>query len=722
MIFRALNIYFAVWFLMCFVPGLLPAQVSEPSTVEAHFTKDKIKLDGMPDEPCWQRAQRIVNFTQRELHNGSPATERTETAVVYNENSIYIAAWCYDSDPSGIVAKSLKRDFSYWVDDNFEVVFDTYNNDVDGYVFVVNPNGAMADVMVSGNGTYFNQDWNGIWSAAAVINSEGWFAEFEIPFSTLKYPDRIDQNWGVNFERNIRRKQEAVFWQGWSRDYDFEHVSHAGTMLGLRGISGSETLELKPFAAVGNSATSGEKPEQTSKFGFDANYLVTPTLKLNMTVNTDFAQVESDRAQVQLSRYSLYFPEKREFFLEGNSEFDFPLFDNGNVFYSRRIGIDNSREVPIAGGVRLLGRAGRTIIGALSLQTKELDSLPSANYSVVRVKEEVFEKSYIGGIVTAKNAGGHYNYVYGADFKYVTSEFFGTQKNLNIAGSIAQSITDGNSDKKNLAYRCQLLYPNEDIRAEAFFGTIQDGFNPEIGFLRRKNMRMFSGNFRYRLRNDIVPGVRYFDIKPIDFAYYWKENSPELEFADFNWALISLATNGGDAFNAAIHRSFELVGDTSYIANDKIQVLPDKYWQTQYRLTFDTFEGRNWVGNFALSYQDFYGGNMKSIYSSMKYYFSKHFTASAEMEVNQIHIRQQKVEILNVGAWADYAFTTTLSSGVFGQWNNSDQKAVMNLRVHWIPIPGGDVYFVMNQTYSANGIFKLDNTVVYAKAVWRFGL
>ena len=278
------------------------------------------------------------------------------------------------------------------------------------------------------------------------MNEQGWFAELEIPFSTLKFPNQDIQVWGINFERKMRRKNEQVMWQGWSRDYEIEMVSHAGTLTGLEGISGGHLLEFKPYVLGGAQKSNAEKTEHVIKMGVDINYLLTSNLKLNLTVYPDFAQIESDRLRINLTRFSLYYPEKREFFLENRDAFDFTLGKSGQVFYSRRIGIKDGEEIPIIGGVRLTGKEGGTEIGVLSMQTAETDIEKSTNYSVVRVKQDIWEQSYIGIIATSKNSlqtSNHIsiptsNYVYGMDFNYASSQLFG-DKNIRFGAAWTQS-------------------------------------------------------------------------------------------------------------------------------------------------------------------------------------------------------------------------------------------------------------------------------------------
>ncbi len=241
-----------------FVIGLLMivecsiAQVSLPNRIYAKYTDDAIQLDGKMDEPAWENAVRISNFTQRELNIGEPATERTEVAIVYTAKTLYIGFWGYDREPDKLVAREMKRDFNWGVEDNFEVIIDTYNDDRNGFLFVINPNGARADAQILNNGKSFNLFWNGVWDTRTTITSEGWFAGIAIPFSTLKFKTNVEQHaWGINFERNIRRKREQLLWQGWSRDSELELLNRAGTLISLDSIVSKKFIEVKPYTIGG---------------------------------------------------------------------------------------------------------------------------------------------------------------------------------------------------------------------------------------------------------------------------------------------------------------------------------------------------------------------------------------------------------------------------------------------------------------------------------------
>ncbi|MBI5323862.1 MAG: carbohydrate binding family 9 domain-containing protein [Ignavibacteriae bacterium] len=700
----------------------LPAQVSVPNEITASKILNNIKLDGVLDEVFWEKAQRITNFTQREMHNGEPVSERTEVSIVYTSDAMYIGVWCYESDIKGIIAKNMKRDFEYWNDDNFEVIFDTYLDKKNGYVFVINPNGARSDVMTTDEGHGFNIDWNGVWDAAVVINEKGWFAEIEIPFSTLKFPDLKNQVWGVNFERNIRRKREQVFWQGWSRDYDFELVSHAGILKGLEDIKGKESIEIKPYTTAGFEKIDTNN-KTVAKIGGDVNYLITPTMKLNLTLNTDFAQIEDDRSQVNLTRFSLYFPEKREFFLEGYDNFKMDFGESIKLFHTRTIGIHNGEEVPIIGGARLMGKLDKTNIGFLTMQTQAKDNIPSTNYTVLRMKQDIFEKSYVGMILTAKNDSKHFNYVYGADFAYNTSSLFG-DRNFHFYGGIAQSLTKGIDSKNNLSVELYTELPSDEFFVNMEYKNLQENFNPEMGFLKRGNYKykLLNTQMLYRPRTDFLSLLRQFDFKPYEITCYWTEETNELETAYFEFRPVGFVTKSAEYFTFNIVRVFERL-DNPFTIFENIQIPAGKYWFTVYELALQTYQGRNMSMLNQVSWGSRWTGTSFSYYGQLLFNLNKHINLSADYEYNNFDLQQGKFVTNNVGGRIDFAFNPKMNTSLFGQWNNEVDEIILNFRFSWIPVIGSDVYFVINQRYSTvNDKIIPTTTTILAKVIWRFSL
>lgn len=524
----------------------------------------------------------------------------------------------------------------------------------------------------------------------------------------------------MNFERNIRRKQEAAFWQGWSRNYDFEHVSHAGILNGLEGIRGKETLELKPFITAGLETSEEKSPKTLAKIGGDVNYLITPTLKLNMTFNTDFAQVESDRAQINISRFSLYYPEKRQFFLEGKDHYNSGFINQTEIFYSRRIGIDNGEEVPIIAGARLMGNAGKSNIGVLSIQTAAHGEVPSTNYSVVRVRHNVFEKSSIGAIITAKNAENNYNYVFGGDFFYSTSKVLGGN-NLKIGGAAAQSISYDMETTKNKAYSFLIDFPNEVFNGLLAFQAIEKNFNPEMGFMRRTNYKYAYSYLNYRPRTELLPWLRRFLFKFYEAGVYFTDDRSELESAFFNFRPFGFETKSGERLEFSLAYEFDNVKEYFGIFNG-IGVPKGKYEFMNYYIGFSTFEGRQIAFTASYNIGDFYGGDKQTIYTRLRATLNRHLNISVDYTRDDIDLPEGDFSTNNIGSRVEYAFNPKLYTSVFGQWNNEMDMFVLNYRLNWIPVVGSDAYLAVNQMFSTDGSVKLRNTTILAKVIWRFGV
>lgn len=694
-------------------------QTSKPDKISALRIASKIKLDGRLTEEAWLKAQKISNFTQRELNEGAPASEKTRIGIVYNEKSLYIGVWCSDSEPDKLVRKEMKRDFRYSSEDNIEVIIDTYHDRRNAYLFVINPNGARADSLVSNEGRKKNSAWNGVWDAAVHITKEGWFGEIEIPFSTLKFPNKSSQAWGINFERNIRRKNEQVRWQGWSRNYDLEQVSHAGTLIDLEGISSGHLLEVKPYFSGGLEKEPGQAVDKVGKIGGDINYLLTSNLKLNLTAHTDFAQVESDRSRINLSRFSLYYPEKREFFLEGKSSFEFGLGRSAEVFYSRSIGIRDREEIPILGGARLIGKSGRTNIGVLSLQTAREGEEPTTNYSVIRLSQDVLGQSNIGFILTGKNSSNVSNYVYGVDANYVSSHLFG-DKNIAIGGALAQSSTKGIQDGRNAAYRFYLSYPNDRIEYDLAVYAVQKNFNPGMGFVRRKNYKMFYTELQFNPRPSFLPWIRKMEVKPIDINVYLTDDTNKMESVSMEWRPLGFGTKSGEWFEYNIQRFMDRL-DEPFDIHDGVMISKGKYWFTRHEIQFSTFRGRRISLDTELSWGGYYSGTRTAADLSVNLNVNKHLNLAANYQWNKLKFSQSAFRTKELGGRIAYAFNTKLNTSLFGQWNNEDNEILLNLRLHWIPKIGSDFYLAINQEIFTGGpewVFR--NTTLLLKFVWRF--
>ena len=696
------------------------AQHNHPDTLRAVLTQTDIQLDGRLSEEAWTTAPKISNFTQRELSEGDPASETTEIAVLYDSKNLYIGVWCYDSRPDLITARKMQRDFHWNGDDNIEIIIDTYHNHRDGYLFVTNPNGARADALILNNGQHFNKNWNGVWNVRTSRNSEGWFAEFTIPFSTLKFKKVKQQIWGINFERNIRRKHEQVMWQGWSRDAELEQIKNAGVLFGLKNLEEVNLIEIKPYALAGIQNESGRKAETNFNFGGDMNYLITPALKLNITANTDFAQVESDRNQINLSRFSLYYPEKREFFLEGKDYFDFGLGRKIQPFYSRRIGLDaDGNSVPILGGARIMGKTGRATLGAMSIQTAQTDSSASTNFSVLRWKQDLGRESTIGLIGVGKFEQGHGNGVIGGDYLYSTSHFL-KDKTLVTGGAYAQSFSPDSAGSSGSAQRLFVSYPSDFIEFDASWERSSKNFKPETGFLRRTNYQKYYAELQFNPRPAFLPFLRRLVFKPLDFDYYFNDRTGRLISFDTEFRPLGFSTKSGEWFEFNIQRSAENL-EESFEIQEGFVIPAGEYWFTHYEVQLSTFSGRPFFGFASINWGDFFNGSRNEISGMLVWRMNRHVSLSYSSEYNYIQLPQGHFTASQHSGRIEYALSPDLFGLFFGQWNDEDQEVSVNLRLNWIPKPGTGIYFVVNQSYETGGKqMRMTNTMVLSKLVWRF--
>ena len=700
------------------------SQHSSPDTLKALRIEGSVTLDGKLNEDIWEKAYPISNFTQREQTEGAAPTEQTKVAVVYNTHEIIFGVWCYDSEPSKLLATQMSRDFDWGSDDDFEIMISPFNDNRNGYLFVTNPNGALADVWLGDEGHDFNFDWNGVWDARVTRDNNGWYAEIVIPFSTLKFKSGNEHVWGLNFERNVRRKKEQLLWQGWSRLYGVEKISQSGKLTGLKGIKQKEKLEIKPYILAGIERADGET-NTTFKVGGEVNYDISPTMKVNLTLNTDFAQVESDRRQVNLSRFSLYYPEKRQFFLEGRSYFDMSIA-NASVFYSRKIGIEGNKAVPVLGGVRLFGKIDKTSIGFISLQTAADGEIPTANSTAFRIKQDIFKQSTVGFFTTQKFTGDTYNAVYGGDFTYSTSELFGN-KNLITGVSGAFSVDRGGdpftTSGRTATYHAFIYYPNDVWDFGAGINSVGENFRPGLGFSNRSNYKRIYGELEYNPRFKKMPSfVRNFAFRPFAFEYYINDRTGVSETFMAEIMPFGVELKSGDEFGVAVQHimdkpfeDFELI--------DQVLIPAGTYGMTGFAAGFHTFDGRRISGGFEMGLSEFYTGRRNEYEMFLNLNLNRHLNIGIDWTKNDLSLPEGKFNVNEIGGRIEYAFNPKLNANVFAQWNTEEKEILLNYRINWIPKIGSFFYFVINQNISTEGDkLKLTRTTVIAKLVWRFAI
>ena len=709
--------------LLFFVIGIqiVSAQHSEPSVLKAHRIEKKIKFDGSLSEPVWQQVTHISNFTQRDLNFGEPITERTETAILYDENTMYIGVWCYQKDVSKIVAKNMNRDFHYRSDDNFQIMISPFNDNRNGYLFVINPNGARADIQVYG-GEDGNDDWNGVWDVKTTKTNEGWFAEIYIPFSTLQFKNDSILKWAINFERDIVSKNEQALWQGWSRDNTIYAVTKAGHLLGINNIAYAKKFEFKPYVLAGWSYDSEDETTFPLKMGANLNISLSPTLKLNLTSYTDFAQVEADRIPVNLSRFGVYYPEKRQFFLEGYDMFNFYLGDRNNAFYSRQIAVENGKQVPIVAGARMFGKVGKHNIGFLNIQEGKVDTISSTNNTVLRYKHDIGKQSYIGGIFTNKINNVTSNQVFGLDAAYETSEFL-KDKNLIISGSVSASTENFEKQENALTYRLFLDYPNDLIDNYMSVATMQKGFNPELGYMRRTDYDSYIWSLRITPRVFENYGVKRLLLKPWGAMMYNTHSTGELESFHNETRPLGAVFKSGERFEFNLIQNFDRL-DRPFELTDEITVPVGKYWMYQYEIQLESYNARRVWAELVYNWGGFYTGSIRTLETVLGVNVNKHFNINGEYTLNRVVFPEGNVTTNEIAMYLNYAFTTKINLSLFSQYNDLDEVMIYNFRLHWIPKVGSDFYFVYNMGYEGNikqiEVLKPQTTDAAMKLVYRF--
>ena len=706
--------------LLASVAAPAAAQTSTPDKLQALRVETPIKLDGVLDEEAWAKAPRISNFTQRELVENAQATEKTEVAVLYNRTELTIGVWCFDDEPDKIVAQKMKWDFEYGVEDNFLFVLDTYADKRNAYLFATNPNGAQYDALVVDNSRRTNVDWNGVWYVAAKRTSEGWFAEIKIPFSTLKFSAAEEQTWGINFERNIRRKREQVLWQGWSRDASIVQVNRAGSLAGLKDLTRMKVFEFRPYALAGAEKERGTPGKTVGNLGLDWSYLVNPTVKMDFTVNPDFAQVESDNLIVNLTRFSVRLPEKRQFFLEAQNFFDFPL-GGARAFYSRRIGIFEEQLTPILGGARFLGKMGRSTLGVMVLQTQRTDVSAATNFSLVRWKQDILEQSSVGFLAVGSVQNGRFNGTGGVDALYSTSKLFGN-KNFQIGGAYAATYTSDRETKSGSAHRLFFNFPNDLMEISSSWERVGQDFSPEVGFLSRTSYQLYTAKWRINPRPGFLPWIQKLQFKPLDINYYIDDRTRQMQSVYMEFRPLAVFFKSGEMLEINIQRNAENLTEDFEIRPGTI-IPAGRYWTNRGEIQFDTFDGRPFVFGAGVNWGKFYDGSSTEWSADLTWKPTKFYGLGLSYQRNNISLPLSGFAIDEIVGRMNFSLTPKLFGAVLAQWNNDANELLFNFRVTWIPKPGAILYFVLNQfgdTLDPRRL-RINKTVAMVKFVWYFG-
>jgi hypothetical protein len=678
---------------------ILILTTSATAQIAVHSRNDaRIDFDGVPNESAWEQAEVIDDFTQFELVSGAQPTERTEVRLLHDNANLYIGITCYDSDPSGIIAKQMKQDQDPSSDDRITFIISTYNDKRTGYLFTTNPNGYRYDASFPGSlKRDSNPSWDGIWDSRARTTNYGWTAEIIIPFKTLRFPATDSQTWGFNVMRTIRRKSEQVMWRSWGRDDGLWQLSKMGTINIDRSVERGRQLDVKPYILTGAAKQHGEKLEDEFKYGVDLRYGISSNTQVHLTTKTDFAQIESDREIINLTRFSLNYPEKRDFFLENSDLYDFAQGMN-TIFYSRRIGISktNRTSIPILGGAKFSHTAGKLRLGVMSMQTEEADGMASTNYSVVRLKRDIWEQSHVGLVTTSiSDADGHTNQVYGGDFVFRTDKFMGN-RNFEITSYLVGSLTDGHG-YNSIAGRIYFHYPSDVFDAFWLYHALGKGYNPEMGYISREpGIQQYMAVFSYTPRPGFAH-IKKLDFRPLYFNYY-TDTRQKLISRYISTQPIGFITDNDDTFSFTLENKYEYLV-TPFNIHEDVIIPTGAYDWWQYEFELATSDSRTVFATLSSEFGGFYDGSRSMAQANIAWKRSKHYAIAADARYNDVNIGGRDFITREYGGELVMDVTTRLNGNALIQWNNETKEVNLNVRIHFIPKIGSDIFLVYNHLW-----------------------
>jgi hypothetical protein len=667
---------------------------------------ERITLDGRLDEPVWQQVAPADDFFQKLPRNGAPATERTEARFAYDDDNLYIGVTCFDSDPGKLLIRDLREDFDFGTTDLVQIFLDSVHDRRSGFTFVVNPAGAKRDTQISVNGGG-NQDWDGVWDAKVSVADHVWFIEFMIPFKTLRFSSAASQEWGVNISRRVLHLNEESNWSPVPIRFSGNQADMAGTLTGFENLRPGRNLKVKPFLiGAGTQIRPGGSLRTATDFdgGLDLKYSLTPSMTLDATYRTDFAQVEADQQQVNLTRFNLFFPEKRDFFLENSGIFGFGAGNRsfGNTssnlvpFFSRRIGLSSAgTPIPIVGGARVSGNANGNDVGMLVMKTEQFGATPSNTYTVGRYKRNLLRTSWIGALVTDREStvANDYNRVYGPDVHF---QFF---QRLEVDSYVLRSDTPGRSGQ-NMARNLLTAWRDDELTISAEHNAVQPNFNPEVGFVRRADMSQYSGDVSWN------PLVRSSEtIRNLRFStsvdYFDNGTTGEMETRTQEATTgIQFENNGSITFN--VNQTFDRLV-TPFAIRPNLAIAPGDYDYRRYTASVNSGNNRKLGLSGNAGWGEFWNGHNRSFTSGLNYSPNYRVNVDLSYSRNNVTLPNGSFTTQLVGARVLYGFSPRAFFNAFIQYNADTHQVSSNLRFNFTHHPLSDIYVVYNDRRESGG-------------------
>jgi len=666
---------------------------TERPTVTAHLTDTPITVDGMLDEAIWQTVQPITEFVQRLPQDGGIPSEESEMRILYDNNHLYFGFTFFDSEPEKVRATILNRGGWLHRDDKLEIALDTYLDRRNAYLFELNPLGTQDDALITDENRPSLDEWawDGVYISEGRVTDFGWVLEVAIPWNTLRFPNKDELTMGLAVKRYINRKNESVIWPHIGLEYssDVYQVSQYANLTGLKNIKRGNDIKIKPFG-IGGSQKQTFDDETTSNNmgngGVDIYYGLKSNLTLNLTYNTDFAQVEADNAQINLTRFNLFYPEKREFFLTRSKLFSFGNPKQTEIFFSRQIGLNQD----VSGGTRVYGQIGKTSIGGLNIHTHAENDMPATAYSALRLRTDIRDRTTIGAIVTDVSTSGSQNTVMGIDGQM---RFWGSSSVNAWYSQVEDSEIVGPSG----ASMIRLDLKNDRYFLSTGQHRVDKDFNPALGFVQRQDM----------IGTGIIAGFtpRVGDgdelIRQWRFTIYARDVQNHAgihETGVLNGGIEAILETRDKIGLKVIQNKEKLTA--GFTLGNGVEIQKGNYRDRKISFSARTNQSRGVWGNFALSKGDYFGGNKTSMSGSIGRQFSNHLTLYGSANQNIIFMSSQGEFTANVyGFTAEVALNRKWFGKAIIQYDNFSEQLQLYCRINWIHTPGSDLFIVLNQRY-----------------------
>lgn len=669
--------------------------------IQAVRIHQPIRLDGVLDEPAWELAPVASDFYQQQPAEFELATRRTEVRFLYDDEMLYVGAMLYEPEPERLITNELKRDFGGSSGDGFGLIIDTFQDRRSAYGFLTNPGGAQRESLGYDNGRRNDANWHGVWYVRTMVHLDGWSLEYAIPFRTLRFPDTPIQQWGMNMVRWARQLNETSTWSPVPRQFTHYNVAYAGTLTGITDAQPGRNLQVKPFLTGGatRESAAGTPWNGNADGGVDVKWGITSSLLLDATWRTDFSQVEADEQQINLTRFSLFFPEKREFFLESPSAFQIGLVENNSdtprrelvPFFSRRIGLSPAGQpIPVVGGLRLTGRVGRHTIGLMTMRTDEVEDTRGETFLAARVARELTPTTSASVFYFGREASGAnpFNRVIGGELR------LRPQRTVEFETFAMHSSTADHAG--GWAGRGSLRVDANAHRLRFGYVHVEDAFRHDLGFVPRRGIgTVFSSYSRVLRPSNPASSVREYTLT----AQYDATVDARFTSALTRTGSLNFGTQFADTtrVNAWVNTTYERLG-RSFGIGPALTVSPGIYQFEDAGISFDSNRSAALSGGVELSGGAFWMGRQRSASASMRYRFSAHLAASASVSRSTVHLPEGSFTGDLMGLRLDWSFTPRMFLNAFVQYNGEADTWLSNIRYNLIHRPLSDIYVVWNES------------------------